>query len=51
MPAGGVGNPQQQPGNGFCDHCNEAQRLKVEKLAQFEPKNESRFNQELKLYK
>lgn len=47
MPAGGSGNP----GNGFCDHCNEAQRLKVEKLAQFEPKNESRFNQELKLYK
>lgn len=46
-PAGGGGNP----GNGFCDHCNEAQRLKVEKLAQFEPKNESRFEQELKLYK
>lgn len=40
-----------QASNGFCDHCNEAQRLKVEKLAQFEPKNESRFEQELKQYK
>ncbi|XP_062138458.1 LOW QUALITY PROTEIN: uncharacterized protein LOC133847436 [Drosophila sulfurigaster albostrigata] len=36
--------------NGLCDQCNEAQRLKVEKLAQFEPKHESRFEQELKLY-
>ncbi|XP_053948407.1 uncharacterized protein LOC128856957 [Anastrepha ludens] len=37
--------------NGFCHDCNEAQRLKVEKLAQFEPKNESRFEEELKVYK
>ncbi|KAH8294562.1 hypothetical protein KR044_007005, partial [Drosophila immigrans] len=36
--------------DGLCDQCNEAQRLKVEKLAQFEPKHESRFDQELKLY-
>ncbi|XP_043070801.1 uncharacterized protein LOC6571201 [Drosophila grimshawi] len=36
--------------NGLCDQCNEAQRLKIEKLAQFEPKSESRFEQELKLY-
>lgn len=39
------------PRNGFCDGCNEAQRLKVEKLAQFEPKNESHFDTELKAYK
>ncbi|KAH8287648.1 hypothetical protein KR054_011182, partial [Drosophila jambulina] len=37
--------------NGLCDSCNEAQRLKVEKLAQFEPKNESRFDQELKVFR
>uniref|UniRef100_A0A1A9W6D9 Ima1 N-terminal domain-containing protein n=1 Tax=Glossina brevipalpis TaxID=37001 RepID=A0A1A9W6D9_9MUSC len=37
--------------NGFCDNCNEAQRLKVEKLAQFQPKHEKYFDQELKLYK
>ncbi|XP_017051284.1 uncharacterized protein LOC108094936 [Drosophila ficusphila] len=39
------------PKNGLCDGCNEAQRLKVEKLSQFEPKNESRFEQELKIYR
>lgn len=39
------------PSNGFCDSCNEAQRLKVEKLAQFEPKNESHFDKELKVLK
>ncbi|KAI8038429.1 uncharacterized protein LOC128254932 isoform X2 [Drosophila gunungcola] len=39
------------PKNGLCDPCNEAQRLKVEKLSQFEPKNESRFDQELKVYR
>lgn len=39
------------PKNGLCDQCNEAQRLKVEKLSQFEPKNESRFDQELKVYR
>ncbi|XP_017484432.1 PREDICTED: uncharacterized protein LOC108373099, partial [Rhagoletis zephyria] len=37
--------------NGFCYECNEAQRLKVEKLAQFEPKTETRFDEELKVYK
>lgn len=37
--------------NGFCDNCNEAQRLKVEKLSQFEPKHEKYFDQELKVYK
>lgn len=37
--------------NGFCNECNEAQRLKVEKLAQFEPKRESRFDEELKAFK
>ncbi|KAH8385215.1 hypothetical protein KR200_008042, partial [Drosophila serrata] len=37
--------------NGLCDSCNEAQRLKVEKLAQFEPKNEGRFDQELKVFR
>ncbi|XP_075155365.1 uncharacterized protein LOC142228744 [Haematobia irritans] len=42
--------PPSQMTNGFCDICNEAQRLKVEKLAQFEPKNESRFDEELKVY-
>lgn len=41
----------QFPANGFCQVCNEGQRLKVEKLAQFEPKNESRFDEELKVYK
>ncbi|XP_014102479.2 uncharacterized protein [Bactrocera oleae] len=39
------------PKNGFCNECNEAQRLKVEKLAQFEPKRESRFDEELKAFK
>jgi len=43
-------NPPE-PKNGLCDQCNEAQRLKVEKLSQFEPKNESRFDQELKVYR
>jgi len=42
--------PPPAPTNGLCDLCNEAQRLKVEKLAQFEPKHESRFEQELKIY-
>ncbi|KAI9581904.1 uncharacterized protein LOC119637462 [Glossina fuscipes] len=37
--------------NGFCDNCNEAQRLKVEKLSQFQPKYEKYFDQELKVYK
>ncbi|XP_067639895.1 uncharacterized protein [Eurosta solidaginis] len=37
--------------NGLCHECNEAQRLKVEKLAQFEPKSESRFDAELHCYK
>lgn len=37
--------------NGFCEKCNEAQRLKVEKLAQFEPKNESHWDEELKVFK
>lgn len=39
------------PKNGFCNECNEAQRLKVEKLAQFEPKTESRFDEEVKAFK
>lgn len=39
------------PKNGFCNECNEAQRLKVEKLAQFEPTKESRFDEELKAFK
>lgn len=42
--------PPKPSSNGFCDVCNEAQRLKVEKLAQFEPKNESHFDEELKVY-
>ncbi|XP_023300051.2 transmembrane protein 201 homolog [Lucilia cuprina] len=42
---------QQTSQNGFCEMCNEAQRLKVEKLAQFEPKNESHWDEELKVYK
>ncbi|XP_002134271.2 uncharacterized protein [Drosophila pseudoobscura] len=41
----------QSLNNGLCGQCNESQRLKIEKLAQFEPKNESRFDQELKVYK
>ncbi|XP_022211781.2 uncharacterized protein LOC111067062 [Drosophila obscura] len=41
---------QQTPNNGLCDQCNESQRLKVEKLAQFEPKHESRYDRELKVY-
>ncbi|XP_055913519.1 uncharacterized protein LOC129947110 [Eupeodes corollae] len=41
----------QFPANGFCNVCNEGQRLKIEKLAQFEPKNESKFEDELKVYK
>ncbi|XP_020713959.1 uncharacterized protein LOC101458620 isoform X2 [Ceratitis capitata] len=40
-----------EPRNGFCNECNEAQRLKVEKLAQFEPKYESHFDEELKAFK
>ncbi|KAH8323813.1 hypothetical protein KR067_001945 [Drosophila pandora] len=44
-------NPTPAQTNGLCDLCNEAQRLKVEKLSQFEPKNESRFEQELKVYR
>lgn len=39
------------PQNGFCEQCNEAQRLKVEKLAQFEPKNDSHWEEEYKKYK
>ncbi|KAH8236009.1 hypothetical protein KR032_012276 [Drosophila birchii] len=42
--------PSAMGSNGLCDNCNEAQRLKVEKLAQFEPKNEGRFDQELKVF-
>ncbi|XP_073830467.1 uncharacterized protein [Musca autumnalis] len=45
-----AGFPPKPSSNGFCDVCNEAQRLKVEKLAQFEPKNESHFDEELKVY-
>ncbi|XP_064538518.1 uncharacterized protein LOC135428453 [Drosophila montana] len=45
--ANGLTPPQE---NGLCAQCNEAQRLKIEKLAQFEPKHESRFDQELKVY-
>ncbi|XP_055842697.1 uncharacterized protein LOC129909645, partial [Episyrphus balteatus] len=41
----------QFPANGFCHVCNEGQRLKIEKLAQFETKNESKFEKELKVYK
>ncbi|KAH8345155.1 hypothetical protein KR059_007051, partial [Drosophila kikkawai] len=37
--------------NGLCDSCNEAQRLKVEKLSQFEPKNERNFERELKVFR
>ncbi|XP_061393793.1 uncharacterized protein LOC133329321 [Musca vetustissima] len=48
--SGSSGFPQKPATNGFCDICNEAQRLKVEKLAQFEPKNESHFDEELKVY-
>ncbi|ALC49648.1 CG7744 [Drosophila busckii] len=43
--------PSMARNNGLCAQCNEAQRLKVEKLAQFEPRHESRFEQELKQYK
>lgn len=49
--AAGGGLFQQYSQNGFCEVCNEAQRLKVEKLAQFEPKNESHWDEELKVYK
>lgn len=42
--------PALPANNGFCAECNEAQRLKIEKLAQFEPKNESRFDEEIKVY-
>ncbi|XP_059223866.1 transmembrane protein 201 homolog [Stomoxys calcitrans] len=42
--------PPKASTNGFCEMCNESQRLKVEKLAQFEPKNESHFDEELKVY-
>ncbi|BFG01407.1 uncharacterized protein DMAD_01165 [Drosophila madeirensis] len=49
--AGSAFAMQQTPGNGLCDQCNEAQRLKIEKLSQFEPKHESRFDRELKVYK
>ncbi|EDW01230.1 GH21320 [Drosophila grimshawi] len=31
--------------NGLCDQCNEAQRLKIEKLAQFEPKSAALLKQ------
>lgn len=40
-----------QSSNGFCDNCNEAQRVKIEKLAKFEPKNEKRFDEEFNNYK
>ncbi|XP_030246203.1 uncharacterized protein LOC115565269 [Drosophila navojoa] len=46
--AGGQPPPND---NGLCAQCNEAQRLKVEKLAQFEPRSEARFDQELKRFK
>ncbi|KAM8721343.1 hypothetical protein ACLKA7_007245 [Drosophila subpalustris] len=36
--------------NGLCDQCNEAQRLKIEKLAQFEPTHESRYDEEINMY-
>ncbi|XP_068149553.1 uncharacterized protein [Drosophila tropicalis] len=51
--AGAVSSASAAPPltNGLCDQCNEAQRLKVEKLAQFEPKHESRFEQELTVYR
>lgn len=29
--------------NGLCDHCNYYQQIKVEKLAEFRPKNEVRI--------
>ena len=29
--------------NGLCDHCNYYQQVKIEKLADFKPKNEVRF--------
>lgn len=29
--------------NGLCDHCNYYQQLKIEKLANFKPKNEVTF--------
>ncbi|XP_030567374.1 uncharacterized protein LOC115767283 [Drosophila novamexicana] len=45
--ANGLTPPQE---NGLCAQCNEAQRLKIEKLAQFEPRHESRYDQELKVY-
>lgn len=37
--------------NGLCSTCNDNQRIKVEKLAQFEPRKESRFDEELKAFK
>ncbi|KAL5277898.1 TMEM201 family protein [Megaselia abdita] len=37
--------------NGLCAVCNENQRIKVEKIAQFEPRRESRFDEELKVFK
>ncbi|KAH8380796.1 hypothetical protein KR009_000056 [Drosophila setifemur] len=44
-------SPSTTQANGLCDPCNEAQRMKVEKLSQFEPKIESRFDRELKVYR
>lgn len=37
--------------NGLCESCNEMQRIKVERLAQFQPKFEWRFDKELKQFK
>ena len=40
-----------EPINGLCAACNDNQRIKVEKIAQFEPKRESKFDEELKVFK
>lgn len=37
--------------NGLCESCNEMQRIKIERLAQFQPKFEWRFDTELKQFK
>lgn len=37
--------------NGLCDHCNYYQQVKIEKLAEFKPKNEENFDAEIKSYK
>lgn len=43
--------PVLDTSNGLCGTCNENQRIKVEKIAQFEPRKESRFDEELKAFK